>query len=626
MTRSRGPADDPQEPRPEKSEAMDGKISRRSALRGAGMVAAGVVTAGAVPGVARASVARTAVPTALGTGSHPWYGPWRPPYRVTSAYARLGEFDDQAWQQTGWENLTAWPGDGNTSLASITGSCAGVGCWTTSSANDYIYFQVATGFKPSTPGGTAQVKVVYYDHQPGWFTVDYGNANAAYGRAEVVKLHGGNVWRTHTFTLSDVYFDNQQTGHADFRISVTDAVLGRSSGNVSISDVAVTFANFYPYQHVSVLSPRPGKSVGGTVIVDAYAPGMASIWARAQHQPDATHNGLYDDWFQHAVPDPATGHFQLSFPANDFPQGPFTIMIDAWGGPNTDQFYLQLNNHSGVSYNEGIPASDPPAAAGMRPVYADDFHHPLSVSYTGAGATYAAIKPDARFPDNMGQFGEGIFADPAGPYNAYSIVNNQYLRIRSTRVPVGYVDPEPLDRRHFGGIISSLRADGTGVAVQYGYFEARMLCPGGPGTWPAFWLLPQTPIATPKPDASTIEIDVTETFGDSVTKTRSSYYLWNANPQIYGSVDVTFPSDNPTMTGWHIYGVKIEPDTTTYYLDNVEIYSHATASEGGGPMFFMVDLAVGAPSLPVNLTTKYHDQVDLYVDYVRVYVSTGIRR
>lgn len=625
---------------------MSHEISRRSAL-GAGLAATGAAIASALPATGASAATRAGATTSAGAAPGASTASALAaargatlggnPYRVTAAYARLGNSTDLTWQATGWENISAWPGDGDGSLdSSNVGAYGGVGCWSTavgaSSPNYYIYFKVAANFKP-TMAGHALVRVVYYDTGPGQFAIDYGSSTTAYAQSQIVAMTGGGVWRTHDFILPDAYFNNLQNDQADFRIAVVGPGFGPSQSDIHVSDVAVSFANFYPYEQVSVLSPVPGADISGRTTISFYAPGMVNVEGHAEHQPDATHPDKYDAKFDSVSPLAPDGHGTLSFPASQFPAGPMTIRIDAWNTPPgdnsftaSDVFYLQVNNTGGVSYNQGIPAADPPAAAGMTLAYADDFTGPLSISYTGAGTTYSAVKPDWSQPDGIGQYGDGIFADPAGvhsaPYNAYSVIDDQYLRIRSQRVPVGYADPEPWDRRHFGGTVSSIDLNGNGVAVQYGYFEARISMPAGTGTWPSFWMLPQPPIATRTGTGPTVEIDITEQLGGLpffIENVVGNYHVWGEDTGS-GSGNGPYLSSNPTMTNWHVYGVKIDPDNTTFYVDDTAFFTIATSSVGGGPMFFMLALELGS-GWPVNLTTKYGDQVDMYVDYVRVYSS-----
>ncbi|MEV0720008.1 hypothetical protein [Asanoa sp. NPDC050611] len=254
-------------------------------------------------------------------------------------------------------------------------------------------------------------------------------------------------------------------------------------------------AGIYPMHKVSVLDPAYGATVSGAnVTIRICAPGMGNVWARSWHQPDAAHPDAkgYDRRFQNVAPD-ATGYATLTFPASEYPRGPIAVLIDAWDGVEgsgtftvTDTAYLQLHNTGGTSWNEGAPAGVPAAAGGKSLAFVDDFDGSLSISRTGAGATYASAKPDGP---NGTEFGDGIFADFTGPYNPFATLSNEYLRIRASKTPPGYVDPMGWGRQYFTGNLSSARTDGTGIAYQYGYFEARILMPSAPGTWSSLWLM-----------------------------------------------------------------------------------------------------------------------------------------
>lgn len=591
---------------------MSAELSRRGVLVGGAGVAAGMVMASVLPNAAGA-----ATPTQrklLGSG----------PFRITSARATLSRAMPDP-DKTKWENIWLSPGDSSGALADAVRVYGGKGCWSTSSSvrNDFIYVGVDPEFKPSAPGGSALVKVNYFDSGPGSFTIQYGSTAGAYTTADVVRLVGGNAWRTHSFRLTDVDFSGRQTLGADFRISSWDPSFGRSTTDVAVSDVAVSFADFYPLNHVSVLKPDVGATVHGAVSVLVYAPGMKNVEAYAQHQPDAAHPdpgyGGYRRRVDRVTPDARTGACTVIFPGNEYPRGPMTLMIQAWNTPagdnsftKTDTFYLQLYNGDGVAYAEGIPATVPPPAAGMTLAYQEDFDRPLSISLTGAGETYSAQKPDLSEPTGGGEFGDAIFVDPNGQYNPFAIVGNQYLRIRTSLTPDGYADPRGWDRVHFGGMLASLRFDRTGTAVGDAYFEARIQAPGGDGTWPAFWLLPQQ-----DSPAGDVEVDITELYGNATDLSRETYHVWSSQPVGQGTA-TQLSANNPTFTGWHLYGARITETDTIWYVDNVEAFRYPTASQGNTPMFFMLNLALGS-GWPVHLTAKYHDQVDLYVDYVRIF-------
>jgi beta-glucanase (GH16 family) len=68
---------------------------------------------------------------------------------------------------------------------------------------------------------------------------------------------------------------------------------------------------------------------------------------------------------------------------------------------------------------------------------------------------------------------------------------------------------------------------------------------------------------------------------------------------------------------FHTYGVRIMPDVTTYYYDNVEMCHHKTLPISQKyPLFFLINLATGG-GWPVDLSR--YGKGDMYVDWVRVY-------
>ena len=92
-----------------------------------------------------------------------------------------------------------------------------------------------------------------------------------------------------------------------------------------------------------------------------------------------------------------------------------------------DNCYLQLYNKGGVSWNEGMPKDPPPAARGMKLVFADDFKGPLSISSTDPKATYYDHKP----PDGYQDFSVHVFSGHDSPKNPFAQVDS-YLRIRAS--------------------------------------------------------------------------------------------------------------------------------------------------------------------------------------------------
>ena len=108
-----------------------------------------------------------------------------------------------------------------------------------------------------------------------------------------------------------------------------------------------------------------------------------------------------------------TGAGAFIFPADKFPHGPITVTLTGSSGDFTDHCYLQLYNQGGVSWNENLPV-DPPAAKGMKLVFADDFKGPLSIG-GDSKSTYYAHKP----PNGSQDFSTLRFSDFEGDNNPF---------------------------------------------------------------------------------------------------------------------------------------------------------------------------------------------------------------
>ncbi|MDB5327202.1 MAG: exsH 1 [Phycisphaerales bacterium] len=248
----------------------------------------------------------------------------------------------------------------------------------------------------------------------------------------------------------------------------------------------------------------------------------------------------------------------------------------------------------------------------------------LSVSAHGpigpGGSTWVAHKPDG---------GDWFaFSDPAGKLSPFD-VDSDGLTIRVQKNG----DPNNGFNGYTGGLLSSLDHDGNGFAQQYGYFEVSMQTPGGPNTWPAFWLLSRNGLVNPSIDVA--EVDVTESYGNygagpnnspagDPNVTTAAWHQWNANG--------TQSSDGHPVevggfsTGYHTYGVDIEPTGLTYYVDRQVAWTAPIFEAAKQPMYVLLDLALGGGSYNNAAGTGYDWNLtpainDLHVQYVSVWAS-----
>ena len=377
-------------------------------------------------------------------------------------------------------------------------------------------------------------------------------------------------------------------------------------------------------QSIKVLTPRHCSDVKGCVKVVFEAREMTRAVARCWRQP-----GSGGGWGEDAVlfngALGADGRGEFTFPADSFPSGPTTIRIQAMDrSGHQDYFELQLYNLGGVKWKQGIPKSDPPGAKGMKLVFADDFDGPLSISPDGRGARYAAHKTGG------GDFSGWPFSDPDGDCRPFGR-RGTFLRIHASK---------PDGTKGRTGIISSLRADGTGVAVPVpSYFECRLVCHSAPGSWGAFWTLSKTTIGMSEDDpefkavkkAGCDELDVIECYGGYGPRNPNHGGRYGVTSHWWGQPNMgeaphAFP-DAMQMAGksswswtFHTYGLAITETDTIYYFDDVEVLRHPT-----GPVsksqdtWFLVNYAIaGISGWPYDLE-RYGNESDMWVDWVRVY-------
>lgn len=164
------------------------------------------------------------------------------------------------------------------------------------------------------------------------------------------------------------------------------------------------------------------------------------------------------------------------------------------------------------------------------------------------------------------------------------------------------------------------------VAVRYGRIEARIRLPGGQGTWPAFWMLPQDNVYGGW--AASGEIDIMEAVnlggsgGNSVHGTIHYGGEWPNNT--FTGNDYSVPMN--ATDNFHVYALEWDPTEIRWYVDDI-LYSVQNSWSTTGAAFpapfdrhfyLLFNVAVGGnwPGAPDSSTAF---PVTMEVDYVRVY-------
>lgn len=226
-----------------------------------------------------------------------------------------------------------------------------------------------------------------------------------------------------------------------------------------------------------------------------------------------------------------------------------------------------------------------------RLIFAENFNK-LDVSAWGPGTRWIAHTPW------NGDFGDAQFVDPQ-PGFPFTIKAG-VLRIEARKGS---------DGKWRSGLLSSVDSSGVGFSQQYGYFEMRAKLPPGPGVWPAFWL---SSIKAPEPG---VEIDALEYYGQFPSGYHMNTHVWSDGRDIRHESFTTAVPSGALSSGFHDYGVSVEPDQIAFYFDRKEVASAETPPEHRRPLGILLDLALGS-GWPIDqtLNPSFMD-----VEYVRVY-------
>lgn len=349
---------------------------------------------------------------------------------------------------------------------------------------------------------------------------------------------------------------------------------------------------------IALVCPATGAAVSGTATVVVAAPTGTRVVASAD-----TDGGLGK---VAEATSGADGRAVLAVPVGSLPHGPTTLLVT---GPDSGlrPLHVQLFNTAGRA--DAAAKAD---RGGSTLAWDEEFDRPLSISATGKDATYGATKPEYF---GGSQFGDAVFDDPSSDAGTFSIVDDDYLRIRAQ--PLGdRPDPSGTNRKYLGGLLSSLRVGASGFSAQYGYYEARMMAPAGNGTWPAFWMMNDD--SATKVTNTSAEVDAVELYGNRTKQTCHSIhdYVSKKDTSTVRCIESAIKDD--WAVGWHTYGVQIDPGRAQFYVDGKLVMTETGVTHTDEPFFFMANLALGG-GWPVDLT-PVGNQADLWIDYIRVYV------
>jgi beta-glucanase (GH16 family) len=232
----------------------------------------------------------------------------------------------------------------------------------------------------------------------------------------------------------------------------------------------------------------------------------------------------------------------------------------------------------------------------LRPVLIEDFDTESFASSRIGPARWTAHTPWG------GDFGDAQFLDP-GPNGPFK-VKDGILSITASKDREG---------RWTSGLLAAADASGAGAGTQYGYFEVRMKMPPGRGLWPAFWLAALKP--TTARDGN-VEVDVIEYYGQFTSAYQAVVHVWFKDPTKHrGNNQRIDFADGALVADFHTFGVDISPQAIVFFLDRKKVWSQPTPPELDGPLYPLVNLALGG-GWPID---QAPNPSVLLVDYVHVF-------
>nr|WP_305888936.1 glycoside hydrolase family 16 protein [Parvularcula maris] len=212
---------------------------------------------------------------------------------------------------------------------------------------------------------------------------------------------------------------------------------------------------------------------------------------------------------------------------------------------------------------------------------------------------------------------------------------------------LAYLGEGETTRRYTSG---KVRTKGL-ASWKYGRFSARMKLPEGQGTWPAFWMMPESSVYGQWPLSGEIDIMEAVNLGTPCeeceagieTRTSGALHFGDRAPDnTYLFLKADEMAEGTPADDWHVYTVEWAEDRIQWLVDG-ELFMridadewHTASEEARGrsfapfdqPFYLMLNYAVGG-----NLAEKSNDggfdrksfPSRLLIDWVRVEECRGDR-
>lgn len=202
----------------------------------------------------------------------------------------------------------------------------------------------------------------------------------------------------------------------------------------------------------------------------------------------------------------------------------------------------------------------------------------------------------------------------------YYTTGNNNLRIEDGNLVLVARKEQAVTDRDY----TSARINSKGkMFTKYGKIEASISFPSGAGTWPAFWMMPESNVYGTWPKSG--EIDIMEHVGSSPTMISHAVHTANKNGNLGNNWYNRQYRDN-TENNFHKYSIIWGDETIQFYIDDVKsvtLWRNLTEDYKGWPFdqnfYLILNLALGGTMGGTIDDAIFDNPVEMKVDYVRIY-------
>jgi beta-glucanase (GH16 family) len=196
-------------------------------------------------------------------------------------------------------------------------------------------------------------------------------------------------------------------------------------------------------------------------------------------------------------------------------------------------------------------------------------------------------------------------------------------RLVNAQVLDGNLIIQALVEDYDGSSYTSARLVSRGLGYwTHARVEVSAKIPGGVGTWPAIWMLPEDNVYGDWPNSG--EIDIMEMVGFDDNNIHETVHCQNYNGEIGNEpTSVTYVSN--AMTDFNVYAMEWDASQIRMYVNDVMYFSWDKLSDSSADwpfdqsFYVLLNIAVGGSWGGQDGVDDSSFPASLIVDYVRVY-------